>query len=41
MIQKWKWTGNNIGDEGANKIGKSLRTNTTLKELNLDGDMII
>ena len=30
-----KWTGNNIGDEGAINIGKSLMMNTTLFALNL------
>ena len=33
-----KWTANNIGDEGAMKISESLMTNTTLTELNLEGD---
>ena len=33
-----KWTGNNIGDEGAVKISESLMTNTTLTELNLSRD---
>ncbi len=30
-----KWAGNNIGAEGANKIGESLKINTTLTELDL------
>ena len=30
-----KWTGNNIGAEGAIKISESLMVNTTLTELNL------
>ena len=30
-----KWTGNDIGDEGANKISESLKTNTTLTQLDL------
>ena len=33
-----KWTGNWIGDEGANKISESLKVNTTLTVLNLYGD---
>ena len=33
-----QWTVNGIGDEGAVKISESLKTNTTLTELNLDGD---
>ena len=32
-----KWTGNNIGDSGAIKIGESLMMNTTLTELHLRG----
>ena len=32
-----KWTGNNIGDSGAIKIGESLMMNTTLTELDLGG----
>ena len=31
-----KWTGNNIGDSGAIKIGESLMKNTTLTELDLE-----
>ena len=30
-----QWTGNNIGAEGAIAISESLKTNTTLTELNL------
>ncbi len=30
-----KWTDNNIGLEGANKISESLKINTTLTELDL------
>ncbi len=30
-------TGNNIGDEGANKISETLKINTTLTQLNLSG----
>ena len=30
-----KWTGNDIGAEGAIKISESLMVNTTLTELNL------
>ena len=37
-IKQWKWTGNNIGDEGAAKISESLMTNTTLTTLDLSGD---
>ena len=33
-----KWTGNNIGDEGAAKISESLMTNTTLTTLDLSSD---
>ena len=33
-----QWTDNHIGDEGAVKISESLKTNTTLTELNLEGD---
>ena len=33
-----QWTGNEIGDEGANQISESLKTNTTLTELDLSGD---
>ena len=33
-----QWTGNEIGDEGAIQISESLKTNTTLTELNLFGD---
>ncbi len=33
-----KWTGNQIGDEGASAISESLKINTTLTELNLDCD---
>ena len=33
-----KWTDNDIGAEGAKKISESLMTNTTLTELNLEGD---
>ena len=31
-------TGNEIGDEGAKKISESLKTNTTLTLLSLNGD---
>ena len=37
-VKRMKWTVNNIGAEGAMKISESLMTNTTLTELNLDGD---
>ena len=33
-----KRTGNNIGDEGASKISESLMINTTLTQLDLDGN---
>ena len=33
------WTGNNIGDEGARMISESLKTNSTLTELYLYGDV--
>ena len=33
-----KWTGNDIGVEGASKISETLKVNTTLTELNLGGD---
>ena len=36
--EKYKWTDNEIGDEGASKISESLKVNTTLTELWLDGD---
>ena len=39
MMIKWTiWTVNNIGESGARKISESLKTNTTLTELNLRGD---
>ena len=31
-------TGNNIGDTGAASLSESLKSNTTLTELNLDGE---
>ena len=34
------WTGNNIGYEGARMISESLKTNTTLTKLELNGDEI-
>ena len=33
-----KWTDNKIGGEGASKISESLKVNSTLTELYLDGD---
>ena len=33
-----KWTGNEIGDSGANKISESLKVNTTLTALYLGSD---
>ena len=39
MKMKWsKWTGNEIGDEGASKISESLKVNTTLTKLGLSCD---
>ena len=35
---KWKWTDNNIGGSGATAISESLKTNTTLTELDLSCD---
>ena len=35
LMNNDKWTANNIGDEGANKISESLKINTTLTQLNL------
>ena len=32
------WTGNHIGESGARMISESLKTNTTLTELNLGSD---
>ena len=42
-MKKWKykiekWTGANIGDEGARMISEALKTNTTLTRLNLGRD---
>ena len=41
---KWKWqliwTGDDIGDSGARMISESLKTNTTLTTLYLEGDEI-
>ena len=36
IIKQWKWTGNNIGNEGAAKISESLMTITSLTDLNLE-----
>ncbi len=38
IIEQWKWTGNNIGDEGAVRISESLMINTTLTILDLGCD---
>ena len=38
LMNNEKWTGNNIGAEGANKISESLKMNTTLTQLNLYGN---
>ena len=37
---KWrvKWTGNNIGAEGARMISEGLKSNSTLTTLYLSGD---
>ena len=40
-MKELKWTDNKIGDEGAIAISESLKTNTTLTELNLGGDVKI
>ena len=36
---KWTWTVNNIGDEGARMISETLKINSTLTELNLYCDV--
>ena len=33
-----KWIGNEIGSEGAKRISESLKINTSLTELDLEGD---
>jgi len=33
-----KWTDNRIGAEGASEISESLKVNTTLTKLDLNGD---
>ena len=42
--KKWRvnkqWTANKIGNEGASNISESLKINTTLTKLNLNGDEI-
>ena len=38
IIKQWKWTGNNIGDEGVKMIGEALMKNTALTELDLGSD---
>ena len=35
---KWIWTDNDIGAEGAGMISEALKINSTLTELNLGGD---
>ena len=35
---KWTWTGNDIGAEGARMISEALKINSTLTELNLECD---
>ena len=38
-MMKWKiWTDNDIGSSGARMISESLKTNTTLTKLYLEGD---
>ena len=37
-IQMKQWIGNQIGDEGAKTISESFKINSSLTELNLDGD---
>ncbi len=37
-LLKVVWKGNNIGDEGTSKISESLMINTTLTQLDLDGN---
>ena len=37
-MKRIKWTVNGIGAEGADKISKSLKVNTTLTELSLVSD---
>ena len=41
MINWIIWTDNKIGDEGARMISESLKTNTTLTNLDLYGDEIV
>ena len=36
--EKWKWTDNNIGNEGARMISEVLKRNSTLTKLDLGGD---
>ena len=36
LMNNEKWTGNNIGSEGANKISELLKINTTLTQLDLN-----
>ena len=38
MNNEKKWTANDIGSEGANKISESLKINTTLTQLYLSGN---
>ena len=35
---RWTWTGNDIGAEGARMISEALKINSTLTELNLECD---
>ena len=41
ILDNWIWTGNNVGDEGAEKISEALQTNKTLTSLNLSRDDIL
>ena len=38
FLNEYKWTVNNIGDEGTSMISESLKINTTLTELNLSSN---
>ena len=38
MKRNNKWKVNQMGDEGAKTISESLKINTSLTELNLEGD---
>ena len=36
--EQWQWTDNQIGHEGAQSLSESLKTNTTLTQINLRSD---